>query len=55
VGYVPKHGVTMVWGNSEGVEGGWVRVGWFVWGRERNRYTQKSEQTTKKWVADGAR
>ncbi len=52
VGYVPKHGVTMVWGNNEGVGGG----GWFVWGRERKPNThRKSKQTTKKWLADGAR
>ncbi len=54
-GTVPRHGVTMVWGNNEGVGVAWGKIGWFVWERERNRHTQKSEQTTKKWVADGAR
>ncbi len=52
VGCVPKHGVTIVWGAMRG----WgVGVSGLFGGERENRHTQKSEQTTKKWVADGAR
>jgi hypothetical protein len=46
VGYVPKHGVTMVWGTNEGV-GGWGGMG-----KDLQTTTQKCEKTTKKWVVD---
>jgi hypothetical protein len=50
VGYVPKHGVKMVWGNNEGLGGGW---GVCLGEREKTDTHRKGKQTTKKWVVDG--